>query len=207
MIGNRLNLLEIGRTIRDGVVSYWAAHTDPEVEALPGRRLLLSGDPAVVAWDCEQFTVALQGIGNGQSDDTAATAPQLGAGTSVFNTRHAIFEILLTRCVSIVDDNGDPPPDAVLESVGERFLRDAAMLSQALTHIAAQVRPRLLDPGGIARVGQVLPVGPDGGFVGVVAIFQVTSAMLTGGSESPSVRPRSLSTRGSPRLLLSLTTI
>lgn len=178
MIGNRLNVLEIARTLRDGVVNHWAAHTDPDMEALPDRRLLLGGDPALAAWDCEQFTVALQGIGNGQSEDTAATAPQVGSGTSVFNVRHAIFEITLLRCVAVVDDDGESPADAVLLAEGERFLRDAGMLSQALTEIASRVRQRLLEPGGIARVGQILPVGPDGGFAGCVGLFQVTSASL-----------------------------
>lgn len=178
MIGNRLNVLEIGQTLRDGVAAHWAASTDPAMEALPDRRLLLGGDPAMVAWDCEQFTVALQGIGNGQSDDTAATAPQTGAGTSVFNVRHAIFEVTLLRCVAVVDDDGTPPLDAVLLAEGERFMRDAGMLSQALTEIASRVRQKLLEPGGIARVGQILPVGPDGGFSGIVGLFQVTSARL-----------------------------
>lgn len=178
MIGNRLNVLEVARVLRDGVVAHWAAHTDPDVEALPDRRLLIGGDPAVLAWDCEQFTVALQGIGNGQSDDTAATAPQIGAGTSVFNMRHAIFELLLLRCVATVDDEGAPPADVVQDAEGERFLRDVGMLSQALTEIASNVRRNLLEPGGIARVGQILPVGPDGGFSGCVGLFQVTSARL-----------------------------
>lgn len=179
MLGNRVNILEIATALRDGVVAHWAAKTDEAVEALPDRRLLLSGDAAVVAYDCEQLTVALQNIGNGQSDDTAATAPQLGAGTSVFNMRHVIFEVLVLRCASVLDDEGNAPPDAVLEAEGETFLRDAGMLSQALTHVAAQVKPRLLEPGGIARVGQILPVGPEGGFSGNVGLFQVTSARLT----------------------------
>lgn len=178
MIGNRLNLLEIAQTLRDGVVDHWAAHTDPDVEALPDRRLLLGGDPAIVAWDCEQLTIALQGVGNGQSDDTAATAPQLGAGTSVYGMRHAIFEVTLLRCMSVVDDEGNAPADTAMQAEGERFLRDAGMLSQALTEIASRVRQKLLEPGGIARVGQILPVGPDGGFAGTVGLFQVTSARL-----------------------------
>jgi hypothetical protein len=178
MLGNRLNLLEIARALRDGVVQHWAAHTDPEVEALPDRRLLMSGDAAVVSWDCEQLTVALQAIGLGQSDATAPTAPQLGGGVSVFNMRHAVFEVLLLRCAATVDDEGDAPADAVLEAEGVRFLRDAGMLSQALTEIASNVKRNLLEPGGIATVGQVLPVGPEGGFVGAVGLFQVTSAGL-----------------------------
>lgn len=178
MIGQRLNVLEIARAIRDGVVEYWAAHTDPEVQALPDRRLLLGGDAAVVAWDCEQLTVTMQGVGNGQSDDAVATAPQLGAGTSVFNMRHAIFEVLLLRCAAVLDDHGNPPSDAVLEAEGVRSMRDAGMLSQALTEIASNVQRGLLEPGGIARCGQILPVGPEGGFVGHVGLFQVTSARL-----------------------------
>jgi hypothetical protein len=179
MIGNRLNILEIATTLRDGVVAHWAAHTDPAVEALPDRRLLIGGDPAVLAWDCEQFTVALQGVGNGQSDDAVATAPQLGSGVSVANVRHAIFEVMLLRCVATVDDDGERPPDATMNTEGERSMRDAGMLSQALTEIASQVRQQLLEPGGIARVGQILPVGPEGGFSGHVGLFQVTSARLT----------------------------
>lgn len=178
MIGNRLNLLEIATAIRDGVVNHWAAHTDPEVAALPDRRLLLAGDPAVAAWDCEQLTVGYQGVGNGQSEDTAATAPQLGAGTSVFNMRHVIFEVTLLRCVAVVNDRGQKPSDAVLEAEGVRSYRDAGMMSQALTEIATHVRRSLLEPGGIARVGSVLPVGPEGGFAGTVGLFQITAAGL-----------------------------
>lgn len=178
MIGNRLNVLEVAQAIHDGVVGHWAAATDPAVAALPDRRLLLAGDAAVVSWDCEQLTIALQTVGNGQSDDTAATAPQLGAGASVFNTRHVVFEVLLLRCAAVLDDDGNAPPDAVLQAEGERFLRDVGMLSQALTEIASRVKSKLLDPGGIARVGQILPVGPDGGFAGAVGLFQVTAGKL-----------------------------
>lgn len=178
MIGNRLNILEIATALRDGVVAHWAAATDPGVVALPDRRLRVAGDAAIVAWDCEQLTIALQGVGNGQSEDTAAVAPQLGAGVSVFNMRHVIFEVLLLRCVEVVDDEGNAPPDAVQDAEGERFLRDAGMLSQALTEIASRVQRTLLEPGGIARAGQILGVGPDGGFAGVVGLFQVTAAGL-----------------------------
>lgn len=178
MLGNRLNTLEIGQTLRDGVAEYWAARTDPAVEALPDRRLLMPGDAAVVAWNCEQLTVTMQGIGSGQSEDTSATAPQIGAGTGVFNMRHVIFEVLLLRCTpAFAADGESAPPDAELEAMGERSLRDAGMLSQALTHVATRVRP-LLEKGGIARVGQVLPVGPEGNFSGNVGLFQVTSAGL-----------------------------
>lgn len=173
MLGNRLNVLEIGQTLLEGVVQHWTARTDPAVEPLPDRRYLYGGDAAVVPWDCEQFTVAMQGIGNGQGEDASATAPPLGAGTSVFNVRHVIFEILVLRCVAVVDDEGNAPPVSVMHAEGERAFRDAGMLSQALTEIAASVRPQL-EKGGIARAGQVLAVGPEGGFGGVVGLFQVS---------------------------------
>ena len=177
MIGQRLNLVEIATTLLDGVVAHYAAATDPAVDPLPARRMIKAGDPAADAWDCEQLTVALQSIGYGQSDDATPGVTQVGVAAGL-GMRHAIFEIALLRCVEVVDDTGTAPPDATMYAEGVRFMRDAGMLSQALTEIASRVRQGLA-PHGVVRPGQILPAGPEGNIVGAVGLFQVTATELT----------------------------
>lgn len=176
MIGQRLNTLEIAQSLLDGVVDHYAAHSDPEVEPLPARRIIAAGDPANIAWDCEQLTVSTQGVGHGQSDDTAPPSAQMGVGAGVFGMRHVIFEVSLVRCIAT--QNGPKMiPDTTLMREGVRYMRDVGMLSQALTEIASRIR-RDLAPEGVVRPSQILPAGPDGAFVAAVGIFQISSTRL-----------------------------
>lgn len=178
MDGQRLNIAEVAETLLNGVVAHYAASTNPDVEALPVRRLVLAGDAATIAWDCEQLTVTAQGVGFGPADDAAASTPQLGGAVSVMSVRHVPFEVALVRCLDVGDvDSELKPSDATLYREGMRFMRDMGLISQALVEIGAKLRPQL-GPGGSVRAGQVVPAGPDGPFVGVVGLFQVSSTRL-----------------------------
>lgn len=176
-IGQRLTIFEIAETILNGVVAHYAAKTDAEVEPLPARRYVNAGDPALLAWDCEQLTVSLQGVGFGQAADASPLAPQVGPSAGVFAVRHAILEVSLVRCVPGPDDNGNPPSDLVLYEAGATFMRDCGMLSQALVEIASRIRQDL-QPEGKVTAGEVVPAGPEGSFVAAVGLFQVSALGL-----------------------------
>lgn len=172
MIGQRLDIAEMAETILSGVVAHYAAATDPEVQALPGRQLILAGDAATLAWDCEQLTVTCQGVSFGPADDAVPPVRQVGAGASVSSVRRVPFEVSLVRCVEVGEDEGGPPA-LTLHAEGMRFMRDLGMLSQALVHIASRMRTSL-GPGGLVRAGEVLPAGPEGGYVAAVGLFTIS---------------------------------
>lgn len=178
MHGQRLDCAEIAELLLNGVAAHYAANTNPDVEALPARRLVLAGDAATYAWDCEMLAVSMQGVGFGASNDTGPTTPQLGVAAGALSVRHVPFEVSLIRCIETGDESENlKPPDTVLFREGMRFLRDMGMLSQALVEIGAKLRPQL-GPGGLVRAGECLPAGPDGQFVAVVGLFTVSSTRL-----------------------------
>jgi hypothetical protein len=179
MIGQRLNIAEVAELLLNGVVAHYAASADPEVEALPARRLVLAGDAATLSWDCEQLTITTQGVVFGAADDAAPTTPMLGTPASVMSVRSVPFEVSLVRCLDVGNvEEGGKPSDPTLYSEGMRFMRDVGLISQALVEIGVNLRSQL-GPGGLVRAGQVLPAGPEGGFVAAVGLFTVSTTRLT----------------------------
>ncbi len=178
-LGQRPRVAELAQGIFNAVVDHYAA-AGVDIEPLPTRRYVAAGDANAAAWDCEQFTVSCQLIGWGPAPDSGFPSAQSGAGVGVFGMRHAIFAAQLVRCVTTVsnpDGEEDFPDPADLNLDGLRFMRDAGMLSQALVELASRLRQGL-DRGVSIQTGDVIPVGPDGGFVGAVAGFSITLGSL-----------------------------
>ena len=175
-LGQGLAITDLGVKVFDAVVAHYAA-AGPPVTALPARRYIAAGDAIVVPWDCEQFTVSCQAIGYGPAPDAGTLSAQAGGNYSVAGVRHAVFAAQLVRCVTTTPDNADFPPVAPMHADGLRSLRDSGMLSQALTELASRMRQGL-GRGVQIQTGDVVPVGPEGGFMALVAGFTVTAGDL-----------------------------
>jgi hypothetical protein len=141
---------------------------------LPEHRVVTAGAPA---WDCEQLTVTLVGVGWGQAPDSATESARPGSPVSVYAVRHALYAVSLVRCVPVPDEQGAAPTMAELNAAGLRFMRDAGLLSQALVEVGSGLRNQL-GPAGSVQAGMIEPIGPEGGFVGMDGQFIVTSATL-----------------------------
>jgi hypothetical protein len=147
---------------------------------LPERRVLVPGAPGVIAWDCEQLTVALASITTGGTVASVNILPQLGSGAGVGLLRQATWAIQVVRCSPTPDEDGNPPSVDELTAAADLQLDDAGMLSQALVNlVAAQLHPEWLPPGGVVNAGQVATLGPEGGFQAVEASLTL-SAMQAG---------------------------
>lgn len=160
--------LDVATTATDllaHVVASFAAAAPGTVKELPTRRAVLAGDPRQVAWDCEQLTVCLEGIGVGQAVDASAAAPspRMGSPISATALRHAVFAVSLVRCTPAPGNDGSPPSDTALNEAGLVYMRDCGMLSQALVTFVGILRDKLPDTGSV-QVGAVTPYGPAGGY-------------------------------------------
>lgn len=162
-------------TLAETLLARVIAHFGAAGVDLPTHRLVTAGAPA---WDCEQLTVTLVGIGWGQAIDSATESARPGSPMSVFATRHAVYAVSLVRCVPQPNDHDMSPPSvADLTASGLQFMRDAGLLSQALVEVASGLR-NTLGPAGSVQAGMIEPIGPDGGFVGMDGQFIVTSGEL-----------------------------
>jgi hypothetical protein len=171
-LGQALDIWAVGNSLFQAVVDHFAARSRPEYQDLPPRRYLATGDSSSVAWDCEQFTVSLEGIGAGSSQDAPAPSRQPGVQTSVSSVRYVTFMVSLVRCTPTMDDNGNFPPVEQMAAAGDQFLRDAGLLSQAVVEWGSQMR-RSLGPSSQVVLGDVLPAGPEGKFAGLICSAQV----------------------------------
>lgn len=167
-LGQGILVDQMAQLLLDHVVAHFGA---AGVE-LPEHRVVTAGAPA---WDCEQLTVTLVGVGWGQAPDSATPTARPGTPVSVYALRHAVYAVGLVRCVPMPDP--DPPSMAELNAAGLRFMRDAGLLSQALVEVGSGVRNQL-GPAGSVQAGMIEPIGPDGGFVGMDGQFVITSAVL-----------------------------
>jgi hypothetical protein len=154
------------------LLAHTVVHFDAAGVELPEHRVVTAGAPA---WDCEQLTVTLVGVGWGQAPDSATESARPGSPVSVYAVRHALYAVSLVRCVPL--PNPDPPSMAELNAAGLRFMRDAGLLSQALVEVGSGLRNQL-GPAGSVQAGMIEPIGPEGGFVGMDGQFIVTSATL-----------------------------
>lgn len=175
--GQGIELRTIATELLAWVGQHWA--TDPDTAPLPDRRLILAGEPGQIAWDCEQLTVTLLGIGWGQAlDASAPTSPRAGGPVSVWAMRHAVLHVELVRCQPPIDNRTNKPTDPDMQAAGLSFLRDAGLLSQALVEYASRLGGTLPREASV-QPGVVEPFGPDGDFHSLRATFAVTAAELT----------------------------
>jgi hypothetical protein len=169
------------RPVAQGLLAVVVDHYADAGVALPERRVIVPGAPGVVAWDCEQVTLALaniatqSGVGN-----RISLVPQTGGPASVGLARLATWAIQVVRCTPTSDDDGNPPSADKLDEAAAMALDDAGLLSQCLVELASLTpgtRP-WLPIGAVINAGQVTPLGPEGGFQGIEATASI-SAMVT----------------------------
>ena len=165
--GQGLNVHGITQAVYDGIITHYGASD----LALPDRRVVVPGDIRTVAWDCPALLVAFSRVGWGGGPGTnSATALPTGRGVSL-GLRHVV---ITAQVVREVGDDGPSAGDALdVTEAGLLLARDAGMLSQALVELAG--------PGGAFRragsalAGEVIPVGPGGGYAAVEGALTVTA--------------------------------
>ena len=136
--------------------------------ALPERRYLLAGNAAGAAWDDEQVTVSLNGVWPGPSaaQQSAQATAAHQAGTVL---PRAVYEIRILRCWPTVDDSGEPPTPEAITQASMVLMRDAGLILTALYAYAAADRGN-----GTMSVGEIQPLGPDGGLCGYAVVITLS---------------------------------
>jgi hypothetical protein len=167
--GLRVDLL--AADLLSAVVAHFAASDRP----LPERRYVSGGEPTAVAWDCEQLTVTIQGIGWGVAEESYPVTMQANNSRGLAQ-RHVVYDVELVRCTPDTSTIRDGVPDMdTLNAWGLGILRDMGLLSQATVAFGNTLRSK----GAVVRPGIVNPAGPSGGFVGAVCQFYVSSFDLS----------------------------
>lgn len=173
--GDAISVQSLAAKLLAAVEEHFAAAG--EANALPGRRGVIPGEPRGVAWDCEQLTVTLAGIGWGQALDASQPSPQTAGPASVMALRHAVLAVTLVRCTPQPSAKGRPPSMDELAAAGARFMRDAGLLSQAVVELCTQLRQGLPREAKV-QPGVVEPIGPTGGYHGLETSLVITAAGL-----------------------------
>jgi hypothetical protein len=186
-----LELAGIPQAVLAAVIRYFEANAVD----LPDRRYVTAGDPNLVAWDCSQLVVCLTDLGWGRAADATQLSPSFGKAASINAMRHATYSVLLTREVPTIEDGGELPAAADLNTSGLDVMRDAGILSQALVNFVTWRDPSL-PVGGSAQAGAVQMIGPAGGLVGCSGALIVTAAELA--QPSDQLPPGFAITNGSP---------
>lgn len=147
---------------------------------LPERQHLVAGDPREFAWDCEQLTVSLQGVGWGPAVSSSGGAARTGSPVSVASTRHVVLAVTLVRCTPQMIEVADgmrPPSAEDLDAAGRAFMRDAGLMSQAIVTYMSNANRRL-DRVASVEAGVVEPLGPNATHHGVEAQVAITVGTL-----------------------------
>jgi hypothetical protein len=160
--GQYIDVPSIAQAVLIGVAAHFA---DAGVE-LPDRQVIAPGEPRTVAWDCPALMVTLGGIVWGQAPGAGGGARQTGNPISV-GVRHAVISVQIVRCAM---DSADAEK---LTDEGLIFIRDAAMLSDALLALCRS--GGALVAAGSAVPGDVVALGPEGGFAAVEGSLSVTA--------------------------------
>lgn len=175
-----LNVKQLAADLLAYVVEFWSTATD--AEPLPAVQIVTGGEVRLIAWDCEQLTVALTGI----DVDVPATAvgPMQTPHLAANSLRHAQFTVQLVRCAAVSQEDGTPPAAEEIHAKGLVFMRDTGLLSQALFQWCQSVtdvgNQGVLHFGGglLAQGGAVVPVGPSGGYMAAEGTVLVSAALL-----------------------------
>lgn len=129
---------------------------------LPGTQYVGAGE---IPWDGPGLYVYLGSGVTGQ--------PGRGISTAVFSTqaitRTMLFYVqLLRECLTFGywgDDWRSLPPDDQINAEGMRLMDDAGALVAAAIHLQTK-KVIVPNPMGFA-IGQIMPIGPQGGLVGI----------------------------------------
>ena len=175
-LGKGLDLAQLAVDFLAAVESHFAS---ADVD-LPERRIVVAGNPALVAWDCDQLTVGLSGIGWGQAPDLAATSVKPGAQISAVGLRHAILSVQLVRCTpSAGTGRGNVTPNAdQIHEAGLAFFKDAGLLSQAVMRYTSRLRQQVDKNSGMIQAGAVQPLGPEGKYHANECSIAITAGNL-----------------------------
>jgi hypothetical protein len=170
--GQGLNAAELAQSLFDYVVAAYAVATG--TAPLPARQVVSGGDIRLVAWDCEQMSVSLTGIDIDVPQQQPVTPGRLVA-TSL---RHVALTVQIVRCTAQMDADGQVD-HAEITTRGLQAMRDAGLLSQALFEWTT----RAIEPDGpmgilAASTGAVIPVGPQGGLMGVEGQAVVSARLV-----------------------------
>lgn len=172
--GQGLDIGRIAVLMLEKLTEHWDA---ADGVTLPARRIIAPGSARGIAWDSDGLAVTLGGIGLGHAPGQGGNPQRPGNPISALGLRHAVFVVQLVRCTP-ESHNGTTPPDAAeVTKAGLALMRDAGLLSQALTEIATPVQSQL-GPGGSVVVGAVDILGPQGGLAAVEGTLTCTAGIL-----------------------------
>ena len=129
----------------------------------PDRRYVNDGQ--LVAWDCEQVTVAVESIHGHTGNLFEASGAQ-----DCLVMRAAVVSVWIVRCSPVLDDSGTPPPVSEIEASARVALSDPLVVVNAITD--AYRAGRITGSRGLAFLDGTT-AGPDGGFVGTVSRFRI----------------------------------
>lgn len=148
---------------------------------LPERRIMAPGAAEAIAFDCPMLAMTMAGIGIGSAPGVGAGPRQAGAGLSAMGLRHVVFTVTLIRTEPKPSGAGTRPPAAsVLSEAALSFWRDAGVMSHALVRVGTDLtKTKRLPIGTQVETGAVIPLGPEGGLVGLRATIAVTADRLT----------------------------
>jgi hypothetical protein len=176
-----LNLLPFAEHALEYIEAFFTANG----VALPDRRYIAPGVPAMDAWDCEQLMIGCVGITNGGAQQgNAGGMPRAGSPASVITLRGIQYGIQLVRCVPKVSEYGQPPDPAEVNKAGRQQLIDMGLISQAVVNLASSP-PSWVTKEMNVDAGEVAPLGPSGGYAAIESAIRITGLDLMTGNEVP----------------------
>lgn len=141
-------------------------HFDAQGWDLPDRRYVAAGSPTIIAADDEHLAVCLAAMHSGVTPRSLnATGGVQGRGARSVHTPRADFGVRLMRCVSTIDDSGEPPSADELHADGVRLLTDPGRLLTAL-YTWLNNDFQAYNPSPMTVLGDVDVIGPMGGLAG-----------------------------------------
>lgn len=174
--GRALDVMGIAMKIHQAVID----HFDAGDNALPERRYLAPGSPETVAFDCAQFTTALDGVGWGPAPGTDVPSVKMGTQSNLA-VRHMLLTLTIVRCSPTSQSVGrgtvKAPAAEQLQDAAEQFFLDAGMLSQAMVEIAKMIKT--LDRTAIVQPGIIEPGPVEGAFQALDGVISITVGGLT----------------------------
>lgn len=180
MTNQGINVKQLASDLLAYVIDFWADATD--AEPLPAIQIITGGEVRLIAWDCEQLTVALTAID--MDVPASAVGPMQTPHLAANSLRHAQFTVQLVRCAAVSQEDGEPPDPEEIHAKGLVFMRDVGLLSQALFQWCQSVttpgNTGVLHFGGgiLATGGVVVPVGPQGGYMAAEGGVTISAALL-----------------------------
>lgn len=147
------HIWDIATGLLDAVVDLYAA----EGIDLPERRVVVEGIPA---FDCVSVIVSLRRVFRGLPNVSFGEQTLACAGI-----RTAEFHILILRCASAPDDDGNPPAVNVIQSFSEPIYTDAWVLTAGMQ--LAALNGSLGAACDDISIGELAVIGPEGAIGGV----------------------------------------